>query len=113
MEKAVVGIEEEPRPAIRRTTMNTRPPLAPAPRTLPLSTNLLPTRMDQPIASARTHKEYPMNTRITGLMVAIVLVIGLIVPSRARAQSFELCFDAPGITNCIRGRFLQYWRDNG
>lgn len=31
----------------------------------------------------------------------------------AQAQNERLCFSVPGISNCIVGRFLQYWRDNG
>ena len=47
------------------------------------------------------------------LIVMLVLGIGLLGPHAARAQSGRLCFNVPGITNCIEGRFREYWEQNG
>ncbi len=46
---------------------------------------------------------------------ALLLVCSVfIVPAhRATAQTGTRCFSEPGITNCISGRFLQYWNQNG
>jgi hypothetical protein len=48
------------------------------------------------------------------LLVAILSV--LLVPVAVFAAPVPqppLCFTVPGITNCISGRFLQYWTQNG
>lgn len=54
-----------------------------------------------------------LSSRAMVLAAVVMLCAGLLSPRAAVAQSDQLCFDVPGITNCIRGRFLQYWRDNG
>lgn len=41
-----------------------------------------------------------------------VLLAASIDPAATSAQS-ALCFDVPGITNCIEGRFRAYWEQNG
>jgi hypothetical protein len=33
--------------------------------------------------------------------------------AQRRAQTAVRCFGVPGVTNCIGGRFLQYWESNG
>lgn len=53
------------------------------------------------------------QSRAVVLVAVLMLCAGLFAPRAAEAQSGQLCFDVPGITNCIQGRFLQYWRDNG
>jgi hypothetical protein len=40
-------------------------------------------------------------------------IAGGLVPSSARAQAEPLCFNVPGITNCIEGRFREFWEQNG
>ena len=47
---------------------------------------------------------------LAGLMMAVV-----VSPRSTRAaESLETqCFDVPGITNCLEGQFLTYWRTNG
>lgn len=52
-------------------------------------------------------------SRAVVLAAVVLLSAGLFAPRAVEAQSGQLCFDVPGITNCIQGRFLQYWRDNG
>ena len=54
-----------------------------------------------------------LSSRALVLAAVVMLCAGLFAPRAAVAQSEQLCFDVPGITNCVRGRFLQYWRDNG
>lgn len=54
-----------------------------------------------------------LSSRALVLAAIVMLCAGLFAPRAAVAQSEQLCFDVPGITNCVRGRFLQYWRDNG
>jgi hypothetical protein len=39
--------------------------------------------------------------------------MGLLSPGGASAQDGRRCFDVPGITNCIEGRFREYWEQNG
>ena len=46
------------------------------------------------------------------LLVAILLS-GLTAPSVLQAQDNPLCFNVPGINNCIDGRFLEFWTENG
>src|SRR6187200_3044040 len=56
-----------------------------------------------------------MNTRLLRIFLfGSMLLAGISVsPSIARAQN-RLCFPTvPGITNCIEGRFLEYWQQNG
>lgn len=51
--------------------------------------------------------------RVRLLTLVAMLAAGLMMPYSALAQSGPLCFNVPGITNCIEGRFLEYWRQNG
>lgn len=46
------------------------------------------------------------------LFVSILLLLTPLAPS-AYAQDGPRCFQVPGITNCIEGRFLEYWLQNG
>lgn len=50
---------------------------------------------------------------LVALSVFVLTVTALVVPSGAGAQSNRLCFNVPGITHCIEGRFRQYWEQNG
>ncbi len=50
------------------------------------------------------------------LMLLVAVLSVLLVPAGAFAAPVPqppLCFKVPGITNCISGRFLQYWTQNG
>ena len=47
------------------------------------------------------------------LVLAVVLGLGLFTPRESGAQAGRLCFNVPGITNCIEGRFREYWEQNG
>ncbi len=54
--------------------------------------------------------------RHLALLLALCLLAGAsIAPLRgSAAQGASMCFpDVPGISNCIQGRFLQYWLDHG
>ncbi len=51
--------------------------------------------------------------RASALIVVCMLAVGWFRPATSQAQSGQQCFNVPGITNCIQGRFLEYWRDNG
>lgn len=53
------------------------------------------------------------KSRVAGLVFAFMLVAGLLSPRATLAQNNVQCFNVPGITNCISGRFLSYWRENG
>jgi hypothetical protein len=53
-------------------------------------------------------------------MLSILMVAGLLGSvvggprSASAAEKLETqCFDVPGITNCLEGQFLTYWRTNG
>jgi hypothetical protein len=50
--------------------------------------------------------------RRLSLLVAVVVFGALVVPRTAQAQA-PLCFNVPSITNCIEGRFREYWEQNG
>ncbi len=50
--------------------------------------------------------------RVYLLFVAALFAGGLLVPSTSQAQD-QLCFNVPGITNCISGRIREYWEQNG
>lgn len=53
----------------------------------------------------------PIAVRLGALLL---MVVALIAPARpSSAQSNRLCFTVPGITNCIEGRFREYWEENG
>jgi hypothetical protein len=52
--------------------------------------------------------------RIYLCLVGLLIASGLLVPQLAGAQPDRLCFpDVPGVTNCIEGRFREYWEQNG
>ena len=49
-------------------------------------------------------------------MRRFLVLIGLLtlsVPAASVAQPGRLCFNVPGITDCIEGRFREYWEQNG
>jgi hypothetical protein len=49
-------------------------------------------------------------TATIGLLCLLVVVI----PRFAGAQQEQICFiTVPGVTNCVQGRFAQFWRENG
>jgi hypothetical protein len=50
-------------------------------------------------------------TRI--IILAIFLGSWLVMSRALEAQGSRLCFDVPGISNCIEGRFRVYWEQNG
>ena len=47
----------------------------------------------------------PAGSSISGRSVAPSIGV--------RQTGSELCFDQPGIVNCISGRFREYWEQNG
>ena len=50
---------------------------------------------------------------ITALLLTL-LAAGMLAPRLSQAQAGPLCFpEAPKITNCIEGRFREYWEQNG
>jgi hypothetical protein len=51
----------------------------------------------------------------TARVVAIFMVLAALITSvmPTSAQTDRLCFNVPGITNCIEGRFREYWAQNG
>lgn len=51
--------------------------------------------------------------RVHMFAVAALLAAGLCAPGISRADSGPMCFNVPGITNCIEGRFREYWEQNG
>ena len=52
--------------------------------------------------------------RSFSMLVLLAFAGAVLVGSRAiQAQGAGLCFNVPGITNCIDGRFRQYWEQNG
>lgn len=52
--------------------------------------------------------------RCLALAIAVVLLAGTsITPRSVSAQTEGLCFDIPAVTNCIWGRFREYWQQNG
>src|SRR4051794_8038173 len=49
-----------------------------------------------------------------GVLSAVLLLILSVMSPLQRAQAQDtLCFNVPGITNCISGRFREYWQQNG
>ena len=51
---------------------------------------------------------------VTMFVVLTLIVLSLLAPRSLGAQGTPLCFPGvPGITNCIEGRFRQYWEQNG
>ena len=52
--------------------------------------------------------------RRQSVVISVLLLAStLLIPRFAVAQSSPLCFNVPGITNCIEGRFREYWEQNG
>ena len=51
--------------------------------------------------------------RIYVLGLALLLASHFLSPQSTGAQSARLCFNVPGITNCIEGRFREFWEQNG
>ena len=52
------------------------------------------------------------RSRLT-ILLAVVMIVGAL-PGPARAQSpGRYCPNVPGIPDCIEGRFLEYWTQNG
>ena len=46
-------------------------------------------------------------------IVLALFAAAFVAPRSSEAQPGPLCFDVPKITNCIEGRFRQYWEQNG
>ena len=46
-------------------------------------------------------------------VVVVLLVAGFVAPQLSDAQPGRRCFDQPGITFCIEGRFREFWEENG
>ena len=52
--------------------------------------------------------------RLQLIVFALLLAACLLLPRASQAQGAQRCFrDIPGITNCIEGRFREYWEQNG
>src|SRR5918998_5509694 len=52
--------------------------------------------------------------RIIHALMAVFCVVVSLPTQPARAQGDRRCFrEVPGITNCIEGRFREYWEQNG
>jgi hypothetical protein len=52
--------------------------------------------------------------RIAFMLFGLLMFVMLGLPQPAQAQNARRCFeDVPGITNCIEGRFREYWEQNG
>lgn len=52
--------------------------------------------------------------RLRFLLIMILVIGGLSFSPKPAAAQTSLCFaDVPGISNCISGRFLSYWQQNG
>ncbi len=48
------------------------------------------------------------------MLIALALMaVALLPPYSTQAQDARRCFNVPGITNCIEGRFREYWEQNG
>ncbi len=45
--------------------------------------------------------------------LALLLIGSFLSPRSSGAQAERRCFDAPGITNCVEGRFREFWEQNG
>ncbi len=53
----------------------------------------------------------PSHLRL--FLVVAVALTALSIPRGTTAQANQLCFDVPGISNCVEGRFREYWVQNG
>ncbi|MFN8513781.1 MAG: WD40 repeat domain-containing protein [Chloroflexia bacterium] len=49
--------------------------------------------------------------RALHMLAALALALGLLLETQAVSEASGECFDATG--KCLRGRFLDYWRDHG
>lgn len=60
-------------------------------------------------------KSHRMHNRFFGFAMIVLVSLSLVTLRSTRAaESLETqCFDVPGITNCLEGQFLTYWRTNG
>jgi hypothetical protein len=58
------------------------------------------------------HTGFKIVRRVLAVTMALALLALPKAPA-AQAQADRLCFDVPRITNCISGRFRQYWEANG
>src|SRR6478735_4664308 len=47
------------------------------------------------------------------LLAVLTMLVAVGFPASAARAQTPLCFNVPGITNCIEGRFLEYWQQNG
>ena len=47
------------------------------------------------------------------ILLAAILFALTLMPARAVPAPAPLCFSVPGISNCIDGRFREYWEQNG
>ena len=52
-----------------------------------------------------------MHRRFFALVLPVLW--SLLVPQPSKVQASPLCFDVPGISSCIEGRFREYWEQNG
>ena len=61
-----------------------------------------------PRVIAWRRKEQSVRRVLVATLLALVLV-----PVGARPVQPRLCFDVPGVANCVDGRFQAYWEQNG
>lgn len=54
-----------------------------------------------------------MTRRPLSFIFALMLVLFAVVPAGAAPTFAPQCFQVPGITDCIDGRFAEYWNTNG
>ncbi len=54
-----------------------------------------------------------MRRLSSAAMLLVLLAAGLVTSRSLEAQGTRLCFNVPGISNCIESRFRQYWEQNG
>ncbi|HEY1013860.1 MAG TPA: hypothetical protein VGE07_14210 [Herpetosiphonaceae bacterium] len=57
-----------------------------------------------------------MTRRMAGVAVALAMITALFARTSATSAHQMMateCFNTPGITNCLEGKFLDYWRANG
>lgn len=46
-------------------------------------------------------------------LLALTMLVAVVFPSSSVHAQVPQCFAVPGITNCIEGRFLEFWQQNG
>jgi len=54
-----------------------------------------------------------MRRLFIAVVVVVLAVAGFLAPPATGAQTGQRCFDVPGITFCIEGRFREFWEENG